>query len=70
MLGKFGLTILHFLLGIGVSGIFLVDTYGLAFFFGMEAEVFEQEYLAGLEAAAISSAVAQSSAKATSVPRA
>ena len=48
-LGKFFLTFFHFLLGCVVSGVFLVDAYGLAFFLGIEAEVFEQQHLTGLE---------------------
>ncbi len=48
-LRKFFLTFFHFLLGGFVGGVFFVNAYGLAFFFGIEAEVFEQEHLAGLE---------------------
>ncbi len=49
LFGKFFLALFHFLLGGVVVGVFFVDTHGLAFFFGVEAEVFEQEHLAGLE---------------------
>ena len=48
-LGILLLTHLHFFLCLVVSRIFLVDAHGLALFFGIEAEVFEQEHLAGLE---------------------
>ncbi len=48
-LGEVFLTFFHFLLGVSVGGIFLVDAHGLAFFLGIEAEVLEQESLAGLQ---------------------
>ncbi len=46
---KFFLTFLHFFLGCVICGIFLVNAYGLAFFFRVEAEVFKQEHLTGLQ---------------------
>ena len=46
---KFFLAFFHFFLGSLVCGIFFVDAHGLAFFFGIEAKVFEQECLTGLE---------------------
>ncbi len=48
-LGKFFLTLFHFLLGCVVAGIFFVDTHGLTLFFGIEAEVFEEEHLTGFK---------------------
>ena len=48
-LGKFLLTLLHFLLGCVIAGIFFVDAYGFTFFLGVETKVFEQEHLAGFE---------------------
>ena len=48
-LGKFLLAGFHCLLSLFVSGVGLLDAHGLAFFFGIEAKVFEQEHFAGLE---------------------
>ena len=48
-LGKLLLAFLHGLLGVGISGIFLVNAYGLAFFFRIETEVLQQEHFAGLQ---------------------
>ena len=48
-LGKFLLAGFHCLLSLFVSGVGLLDANGLAFFFGIEAKVFEQEHFAGLE---------------------
>ena len=48
-LGELLLTRLHFLFGRFESGIGLVDANGLTFFFGIEAEVFEQKHFAGLQ---------------------
>ncbi len=43
------LTALHLLLGFVISGIRLVDAYRLAFFLGIEAEVFKKQDFTGLE---------------------
>ena len=48
-LGEFFLALLHFLFSGFIGGIFFVDTHGLAFFFGVETEVFQQQSLAGLK---------------------
>ncbi len=54
-----------------VGGVFFIDAYGLAFFFGIEAEVFEQEHLAGLEGGSQRRRRQRSrGANCTSVPRA
>ena len=44
-LGKLFLAGLHGLLGIVVSGVFLVNAHGLAFLFGIETKVLQQEHL-------------------------
>ena len=48
-LGKLGLACLHLLLGGIIVGIILLDTNGLAFLLGVEAQVLEQEHLTGLQ---------------------
>ena len=48
-LGEDFLTLFHLFLGSVVSGVGFVDADGLAFFLGVEAEVLDQEHLAGHE---------------------
>ncbi len=48
-LSKCFLTFFHLFLCCVVCGIIFFDAYGFAFFFGMEAKVLKQQYLAGLE---------------------
>ena len=48
-LGKCFLKLFHFLLGCIITGVGLLDAYGLAFFLGVEAEVLKQEHFTGLE---------------------
>ena len=46
---KVGLTSLHLLLGVVVGGIFLVDTYWLAFLLRIETQVLKQQHFAWLQ---------------------
>ena len=52
-LGKLLLTLLHFSLSLVIFWIGLVDTHRLAFLFGIETQVFEQESLAGLQCSSL-----------------
>ncbi len=49
LLGKLDLTDLHLLLCLGKGGIFFVNAHGLAFLFGIETQVLEQQHLTGLQ---------------------